>query len=104
MLTDTPSKISFEKLERAAEVLKTISHPVRLEIIEHLADAEPLCVGELQTRLRAEVEQSMLSHHLIKMKDKGILVCEKRGTHIFYRLADRTFLKMFDCLASCPLL
>lgn len=104
MVTDTPSKISFEKLERAAEVLKTISHPVRLEIIEHLAESEPLCVGDLQARLRTQVEQSMLSHHLIKMKDKGILVCEKRGTHIFYRLADRTFLNMFDCLASCPLL
>lgn len=104
MLHDTPAKISFEKLERAAEILKTISHPVRLEIIEHLAEAEPLCVGELQSRLRTPVEQSMLSHHLIKMKDKGILVCEKRGTHIHYSLKDRTFLNMFDCLASCPLL
>jgi len=104
MATDILLRIDHNKLERAAEILKTISHPVRLEIIEHLADAEPLCVGELQTRLRATVEQSMLSHHLIKMKDKGILVCEKRGTHIYYRLADRTFLNMFDCLASCPLL
>jgi DNA-binding transcriptional ArsR family regulator len=104
MQTDTLHKIDFAKLERAAEVLKTISHPVRLEVIEHLAEAEPLCVGELQTRLRSTVEQSMLSHHLGKMKDKGILVCEKRGTHIYYRLADRTFLNMFDCLATCPLL
>lgn len=104
MLQDTPTKISFEKLERAAEILKTISHPVRLEIIEHLAEAEPLCVGDLQTRLRATVEQSMLSHHLIKMKDKGLLACEKRGTHIYYRLADRSVLSMFDCLAKCTLL
>ena len=104
MATELLHRIDFEKLERAAEILKTISHPVRLEIIEHLAEAEPLCVGDLQSRLRSAVEQSMLSHHLIKMKDKGILVCEKRGTHIYYRLADRTFLNMFDCLANCPLL
>lgn len=104
MQADTLQKIDFAKLERAAEVLKTISHPVRLEIIEHLADAEPLCVGDLQARLRTPVEQSMLSHHLIKMKDKGLLSCEKRGTHIFYRMADRSVLSMFDCLAKCSLL
>ncbi len=104
MQTDIIRKIDFEKLERAAEILKTISHPVRLEIIEHLAEAEPLCVGDLQSRLRSEVEQSMLSHHLIKMKDKGLLACEKRGTHMYYRLADRTVLTMFDCLAKCTLL
>jgi DNA-binding transcriptional ArsR family regulator len=104
MATELLHHIDFEKLDRAAEILKTISHPVRLEIIELLASHEPLSVLDMQERLRSTVEQSMLSHHLIKMRDKGLLACENRGAHRYYRLADHSFLKMFDCLAQCSLL
>lgn len=104
MHSEAPRNIDFDKFARAAEILKTISHPVRLEIIERLAEAEPLSVNDIQASLKATVEQSMLSHHLIKMKDKGLLVCEKRGTFIYYRLADRSILKLLDCMSQCTLL
>ncbi len=84
--------------------MKTISHPVRLEILELLAEREPVSVNDLQTALTTPVEQSMLSHHLIKMKDKGLLQCEKRGTFIYYRLADRSILKLLDCMSQSTLL
>lgn len=100
MLT-TKREISLEKLAKVAQVLKTISHPVRLEILEALEEEEPLAVGEILERVEAEVEQSMLSHHLIKMKNNGLLSSEKKGKHIYYSIIDRQVLKIFDCMENC---
>ena len=69
---------------RMAEVLKTIGHPLRLKVLEALEIEEPLSVTEILDRVPMEVEQSLLSHHLIKLKDKGILRSEKQGMHVYY--------------------
>lgn len=99
----TTIKLSAEEIVRVAEILKTIGHPVRLQILEALEDKEPLSVTEIQEKLESEVEQSLLSHHLIKMKDRGILRCEKNGMNVMYRLEDRKILKIFECMESCSL-
>jgi len=48
-----------------------------------------------------DIEQSMLSHHLSKMKANGVLCSEKKGKNNFYSIADRRVLKIFDCIDSC---
>jgi len=100
-------KIKFNldsgKVLRAAEILKTIGHPVRLQILEALQEKEPLSVSEIQEKIGSNTEQSLLSHHLIKMKDRGILRCEKKGMNVLYRLEDRAILKIFECMESCSL-
>lgn len=88
---------------RVAEILKTIGHTVRLQILEALEENEPLTVTEIQDRIESETEQSLLSHHLIKLKDRGILRCEKQGMNVLYRLEDRNLLKIFKCMESCSL-
>jgi ArsR family transcriptional regulator len=95
--------ISVETIMQMAEVLKTIGHPLRLKVLEALELEEPLSVSDIQERVPMDVEQSLLSHHLIKMKDKGILRSDKKGMHVFYRLSDRSLLKIFDCMEKCDL-
>ena len=95
--------IKFAKLEKVANILKTISHPVRLDILEILEHEEPLAVNIIRERIAIEVEQSMLSHHLAKMKDNGILTSNKIGKHIYYRIAERDVLGIFDCLENCSI-
>ncbi len=90
------------KLERVAEILKTLSHPVRLSVLQNLQKSERLSVSELIEVL--DIEQSLLSHHLTKMKDKGILKSEREGKNIYYSLADVTILKIFDCMSTCGLI
>lgn len=102
-MTTTNRQLTAEKVRRAAEILKTIGHPVRLQILEALEEKEPLSVSEIQERISINTEQSLLSHHLIKMKDKGILSCEKIGMNVFYRLRERRILKIFDCMQSCEI-
>jgi DNA-binding transcriptional ArsR family regulator len=93
--------ITAAQMERVAEILKTLGHPVRLQIMEALEQEEPLAVTDIQQRISIKTEQSMLSHHLIKMKDRGILVCEKQGMNVFYSIKDRNLLHLFDCMESC---
>lgn len=104
MKIKSKSKVDYDRVSRMAEILKTISHPVRLEILEVLDGHKGLSVSDILLNLQVEVEQSMLSHHLIKMKDKGILESWKEGQRMYYKLKDRNLLKIFSCLQNCKLL
>ena len=73
-----------EKLEKAAFILKTVSHPTRLAIIEILSKFSKLTVGEINKIVNCE--QSLLSHHLTNMKLRGILYSERDGQNIYYSL------------------
>lgn len=96
-------KLDIQQVQRVAEILKTIGHPVRLQILEILEENEPLSVTDIQLKIDGAVEQSLLSHHLIKMKDKGLLRCEKIGMNVYYKIEDRNLLKIFDCMQNCQL-
>ena len=86
---------------KVANILKTIGHPLRLEVLEVLEAEEKLNVSQIKEAIQSKVEQSLLSHHLIKMKDKGILQSKKEGMHVVYRITDRNILKIFDCMEKC---
>ncbi|MGF1533400.1 MAG: ArsR/SmtB family transcription factor [Bernardetiaceae bacterium] len=94
--------IDTELMSRMADILKCIAHPVRLSIVELLEEHERLNVTEL--REHVSIEQSLLSHHLIKMKDRGILVAERQGKNIYYTLKDRNIVRIFDCMEKCDFL
>lgn len=92
-----------QRLEKAAEVLKTIAHPVRLEVLNLLELYKELTVSGIQEHLSVSIEQSMLSHHLIKMKDKGVLLSQKSGVSVVYRLAEPNITKIFSCMEMCSI-
>ncbi|KIP23291.1 bacterial regulatory, arsR family protein [Bacillus thuringiensis serovar morrisoni] len=58
------------------EMLKTLSHPIRVEIITILMQHKTLNVSELVNKL--QIPQSTVSQHLSKMKGK-IVGCDRRG-------------------------
>lgn len=96
--TTTPTQA---QLERAAKVLKTIAHPVKLEILSILAEEEPMDVSSLCAHVGMGCQISMMSHHLAKMKDNGVLLSEKQGKQVFYRIANRNLLNLFNCIENC---
>lgn len=93
--------LSPEKIERIAEVLKTIAHPVRLSVLEILEQVDSLSVNEIAARVG--LEQPLVSHHLGKMKDKGVLNAKREGKMMFYSIADREILNIFTCMEKCDL-
>ncbi|WP_018342137.1 ArsR/SmtB family transcription factor [Cytophaga aurantiaca] len=92
-------KISPEKLEKAAYILKTIAHPLRLSIIEHLTIKEELSVTQICELLNAE--QSLISHHLQNLKLKGLLVSRKAGVSIIYSLKEKGLIEIIRCVEKC---
>ena len=92
-------KISIDKLEKVAFILKTIAHPLRLSVVEHLTQSEELTVNQLCTLLNAE--QSLVSHHLQNMKLKGLLQSRKEGVSIYYSLREKKLTEIIRCVEQC---
>jgi DNA-binding transcriptional ArsR family regulator len=72
------------KLERHAEQLGALGHPVRLAILRHVVQAgeEGSSAGDIQARI--DLPASTLSHHLKRLLDAGLLSSRSRGTFHFY--------------------
>jgi ArsR family transcriptional regulator len=100
-MKNTKTNISAKRLEQVAKILKTIAHPVKLDILELLGEHNSLSVSSLCEMVDSDCEISMMSHHLAKMKDNGILVSEKEGKQVYYSIADRNLLKIFNCIDNC---
>lgn len=92
-------EIESEKLEKAAFILKTIAHPVRLKIIELLNENEQLSVGDICERINCE--QSLTSHHLSNMRLKGILSAQRDGKNMFYSLKEKDVVHILACIENC---
>ncbi|MBD3367626.1 MAG: metalloregulator ArsR/SmtB family transcription factor [Candidatus Eisenbacteria bacterium] len=72
-----------ERTERAAEVLRALAHPVRVEIVRLLGEGE-LCVKRIEEILG--VPQPSVSQHLARLKYAGVIESERRGHLVCYRL------------------
>lgn len=81
--------------ELQAEVLKTLAHPRRLEIVHELARG-PRTVGTLAEELG--IAQPNVSQHLALMRSTGVVESERDGREIRYRLTDP------DIIAACGLM
>ncbi len=90
-----------EKLEKAAFVLKTIAHPLRIAIVDLLSIHKKASVTELCKSLNAE--QSLISHHLSTMKAKGILSSERQGQRIYYALELKEVVGILACMEKCDI-
>ena len=55
-------ELTPENLEKAANMLKAIAHPIRISIVGCLEDGEKRTVTEIHNQLG--IEQSTASHHL----------------------------------------
>ncbi|HRS78586.1 MAG TPA: metalloregulator ArsR/SmtB family transcription factor [Spirochaetota bacterium] len=71
------------QFEKRASILKAMGHPTRLFILEELNKRER-CVNELTEMVGSDV--FTVSKHLSVLKNPGLVLNEKRGTSIYYRL------------------
>ena len=88
-----------EQLERAANMLKAIAHPIRISILGHLEDGRKLSVTEIRGFLG--IEQSTTSHHLGILKDKGVLISMREGKNTFYSLKFERISTLIECISRC---
>jgi ArsR family transcriptional regulator len=69
--------------DRARLLLKALSEPIRLQVIEVLGSGER-CVCELTSEL--SMAQSKLSFHLKVLKEAGLLKAREEGRWVYYSL------------------
>ena len=93
------SDLNPEEVERAANMIKAISHPMRLAILGYLGEGNQLSVTEIHNLLK--IEQSTASHHLGILKDKGILASVRKGKNTLYYLKRKNLSTLIKCISEC---
>jgi len=83
-------------LEEKADVLKAISHPVRLCIVRRLLKEGEKNVTEMQNCL--EAPQSTVSQHLSRLKAAGIIEGRREGIEIYYKLINKDVEKILKSI------
>ena len=81
-----------DKLERHADQLGALGHPMRLQIVRFVVKAgnEGAAAGAIQAAL--DLPASTLSFHLKRLAQAGLLATRQEGTFLFYS-ADYTALQ-----------
>ncbi len=85
------------RFEARAAILKAMGHPTRLFILEELHKQER-CVNDLTNMIGSDV--STVSKHLSVLKNAGLVLDEKRGTSIFYRLCCSCVVDFIGCIET----
>jgi ArsR family transcriptional regulator, arsenate/arsenite/antimonite-responsive transcriptional repressor len=66
-------------------LLQAAADPTRLAILRQLSDSSEVCACDFTAC--CDVSQPTVSHHLKVLREAGVVVSERRGSWIFYRLA-----------------
>jgi ArsR family transcriptional regulator len=73
--------------DRVAAVAKALAEPVRVRILDVVQrSAEPVCQCELIALF--DIKQSLLSHHIKKLVDAGLMSVERRHRWAYYAPVD----------------
>jgi ArsR family transcriptional regulator len=74
------------QLDREAEILKVLGHPVRLKIVAGLM-SQSCNVKKIWECL--ELPQATVSQHLALLKNKGIIEGRRDGVEVFYQVVSK---------------
>lgn len=71
-------------LERHAEQLSALGHPVRLQVLRFVVQGggDGTAAGDIQAHVG--LPASTLSHHLKRLVDAGLLTSRSEGTYHYY--------------------
>ena len=89
--------LPFDMLERAAECLKVMAHPLRLRIVNVLMQ------GEFAVHQIAEMcgsSQSQTCEHLRLLKGHDLLSSERRGRAVYYSIKSPQLPSLLECITK----
>ena len=82
---------------RLARIAALVADPSRARMLAFLLSGEYASAGELART--ASVSAATASAHLVKLVDAGLLACEPRGRHRYFRIADADVAHALEALA-----
>lgn len=75
---------SEHQLDSASAILKAVTHPLRLQIINYIGSEQRTNVNQIYSSLG--LEQSICSQHLKILRNAEIVHTEREGKYIYYSL------------------
>jgi DNA-binding transcriptional ArsR family regulator len=88
-----PHPLPDDLAELIARRFRAVGEPMRIRLLDRLRDGEAT-VGELSEAVGAS--QQNVSKHLAVLADAGVLGRRKEGTHVLYRIADESVLRLCE--------
>ena len=86
-----------DRFQRAAHLLKALSHPLRLEMVCGLRQ-EPCTQTFIADTLG--IPQSSVAQHLKVLRSEGLVRAERRGVEVVFSLADPAVTQIVDTLCG----
>jgi ArsR family transcriptional regulator len=80
--TSVKPVIDEKKLDRAAEILRALAHPIRLKIIGFIDKNKSINVNKIYGSLK--LEQSITSQHLRILRAADVVETNRNGKYIIY--------------------
>ena len=87
----------MEPYETQSNLLKAISHPTRLAILDILRDGEQ-CVCHMEATLN--LRQAYISQQLMILKDAGLIEARRDGLNLYYRVVKPEIHNVLNALSS----
>ena len=78
--------MNSKKNMHIAALLKSIGHPIRIQIIRVLTNNSSMSVSDLSLSL--SIDQPVMSLHLAVLRKYNVIKAVKRGKQSFYYLSD----------------
>lgn len=83
-MSTSPFPIAEDKLTLASDLLRAITHPLRMQILDCISKKGIATVQEIHTEL--DIEQSLTSQHLRILRRVDLVAAERDGKYVNYRV------------------
>lgn len=98
-------RVDDTQAETFAKAFKALGHPVRLQMLDLIAQGGgETCGCDIEAHFA--LTQPTISHHLKVMRDAGLITSEARGVWVYHRVQAATFADLqalLSLLAPVPL-
>ena len=98
MVRNQAKQLNFEGLSEAADCLKTLAHPSRLQIVQLLLSGKQYSVNEIAEK--CELSQPATSDHLRLMQRCGFLSSERDGRTVYYEIDEPHLQDIMVCIQN----
>jgi ArsR family transcriptional regulator len=80
------TKVTFksEHLSESSELMRALAHPLRIKILGFIDKHGTINVNKIYNTLK--IEQSITSQHLRIMRSAGVLISERDGKFVHYKI------------------
>ncbi|MHA1593448.1 MAG: ArsR/SmtB family transcription factor [Candidatus Baldrarchaeia archaeon] len=87
-------------LDTMARFFRALSDPIRLKILKVIMEHGEESICQCDIIPATGRSQSTVAQHLKNLVESGILIAERRGRSIYYRISDPRVLKILDLAAE----